>query len=427
MRMSGSAVKVGRKAASAMTPENLAWDKILCGEGVRFNIINPSAEGKPLSAAASCLRPDGTRQTVNMGFCGSRAELVLPVEVLAPGVYAFRWRLDDAGGKAIASGSQEVFLQPFVSEQGLFERASAALRSAADAAEVALPLSAAALRREARLLDDSAQALLPAESAGWRTALAAGSDRAIRSEALARTAALVASAQRALKIADVVRQAIALGPGTSVIAFEPADMWENRAVRDELPTRVTAPLKVQRRAVPGEHEPVAVNLFNLTDRTVRVRVRVEADATGPAVVPLRAMEVPTPMGELAWDALPELDESRAIAIPSLSGAQLWLDLDLSGVQPGNHEVTVRLQAIDGAGVLEGPPNRRAVPAPEAVAKIALQVLPFEIAPPGAFRLCTWGQAEGSQYGDYPDATYDNLLAHGNNVFPVGGLPAAEYD
>jgi outer membrane protein assembly factor BamB len=423
MRMSGSAVKVGRKAASAMTPENLAWDKILCGEGVRFNIINPSAKGKPLIAAASCLRPDGTRQTVNMGFCGSRAELVLPVEVLAPGVYAFRWRLDDAGGKAIASGSQGVFLQPFASERGLFERASAALRSAADAAEVALPLSAAALRREARLLDDSVQALLPAEEA----ALAAGSDRAVRSGALARTAALVASAQRGLKIAEVVRQAIALGPGTSVIAFEPADMWENRAVRDELPTRVLAPLRVQRRAVPGEHEPVAVNLFNLTDRALRVRVRIERSTTGPAVAAYRAMEVPTPMGELAWDALPELDESAAIAIPSLSGAQLWLDLDLSGVQPGNHEVTVRFQAIDGAGVLEGPPNRRAVPAPEAVAKIALQVLPFEIAPPGAFRLCTWGQAEGSQYGDYPEATYDNLLAHGNNVFPVGGLPAAEYD
>jgi len=123
----------------------------------------------------------------------------------------------------------------------------------------------------------------------------------------------------------------------------------------------------------------------------------------------------------------ELDESGTIAVPSLSTAQFWLDLDLADVPAGKHEITVRLQALDGAGVLEPPQNRGAVAPPETVVKIALDVLPFSMAAPGSFRLCTWANAESSQYKDYADATYENLLAHGNNVYTIGKLPTAEYD
>ena len=408
--------------AAAIVPENLSADQVLCGQGIRFKITNPAPGGQPLTATASCLRPDGAQQAVTLRLASSRGELVLPVEPLTAGMYAFTWCLADAQGRSIAVGSQEVFVQPFANDRALARQASEALRSAADSSEAALPLSAAALRREALRLDAAAQALRPAQE----VALAPRAGDAAKAAALKATAELVASSQRALRVAEIVGQAVAFGPGASLVAFEPANAWESLGVSDELPALV-APVAVHRRAVPGEHEPVAVNLFNITDRAVQVRVRIEAFHGGPAVAAYRAMGVPTPMGEIAWDALPELDESSAIAIPSLSGAQLWLDLDLSAVQPGNHEVTVRLQAMDGAGVLEGPKNRRAVAAPETVVKIALEVLPFEMTPPGSFRLCTWGYVESSQYKDYAEATYDNLLAHGNNVYPVGGLPAAEYD
>ena len=47
--------------------------------------------------------------------------------------------------------------------------------------------------------------------------------------------------------------------------------------------------------------------------------------------------------------------------------------------------------------------------------VLLEVLPFEMAEPGAIRLCCW-----SSYNE--DAVQD-LLAHGNNVFTVGLPPA----
>ena len=421
--MLGSVPPVARETSASITAENLSSNQILCGQGVRFRVTNPAADGRRFIATATCRRPDGVRQAVIMRVAESRGELNLPVEPLVPGVYAFTWSLTGPDGLPAGGGSKEVFIQPFVSDRALIGRAGAGLRSAADSAEAVLALSAAALRREARSLDAAARDLVAIQEA----ALAPGADEAARSKALTQTAGLVASAQRALRIAEIVRQAVALGPGATLIAFEPANPWENRQVAGQLPDRVVAPLVVHRRAVPGEHEPVALSIFNITDRTVQVRLRVETKPGGPAVAALRAMAVPTPMGEQAWDALLELDESGTVAVPSLSTAQFWLDLDLANAQAGNHEITVRLEALDGAGVLEPPQNRGAVPPPETVVKIALEVPPFQMAPPGSFRLCTWGNVEGSQYQDWPDATYDNLLAHGNNVYTVGGLPAATYD
>ena len=419
--MRGGAATAAAAEGAAVVPRNLAWNQILCGQGVRFDITNPAA-GEPLTAIATCLRPDGARQAVTLRVSGAASQLLLPVEVLAPGAYAFTWCLADADGRQIAGASREVFIQPFANDRALARQATDALRAAADAAEEALPLSASALRREADRLDAAAQALLPLQE----TALAPHADDDARSNALSRTADLVASAERALSAARVVRQAAALGPGAGIIAFEPDDPWDSLGVADAVPA-AASPLTVRRRALPGAHEPVALSVFNITDRTLHVRARAEAADGGPAVLALRAMGVPTPMGEIAWDALLELDDSEAVAIPSLSSVQLWLDLDLAGVEPGDHEVIVRLQALDGPGVLEGPANRRAVPAPEALVTIALDVLPFEMAPSGAFRLCTWGYVESSQFKDYAEAMYRNFLSHGNNVFPVGGLPSAEYD
>jgi outer membrane protein assembly factor BamB len=421
--MSGAASPLAGKAAAAMMPDNLGPGNVLCGQAVSFKVVNPDAGGKPLTATARCLLPDGSTQSVMVRVAQKECEVSLPVEPLVAGKYSFAWSLVSAEGREIASGARELFIEPFINDRAVVAQAVQALRTAANLARDTLPLSAAALTREARLLDEDAKALLPAQEA----ALSATAATASRAEALRRTGNLVSSAQRTLRVADIVRQAIALGPGTSVLAFEPDNPWESLRVAEELPKRAQMPLVIARKAVPGEREPVALNLFNITDRPVQVRVLVETRSGGPSVVMHRAMGVPTPMGEIAWDALPELDESSAVAIPSLSSAQLWLDIDLAAVRPGKHEIKVRLQAIDGAGVLEGPANRRAVPAPETAVTITLDVLPFEMASPGSFRLCTWGHVETSQYKDYPDATYETLLSHGNNVFPIGGLPAAGYD
>ena len=234
---------------------------------------------------------------------------------------------------------------------------------------------------------------------------------------LSKSSALVARAEREIAVAGVVRQAVALGAGTSLIAFE-GTLWENRQVDEQLPSQAVNPLRVTRRAVPGEHEPVSLKLFNVTDHELLVRVQIDALTNGIVVVPHRSVGVPTSLGEVAWDALPELDESGTVTIPSLTTGEVWLDLDLAGAKPGEQQVRLRLQALNGAGVLDASGSPHTIPPPETAVEIALHLADFALVPAGEFRMCTWAAPEAAQLPD--------LLAHGNNVFAVS-LPAVNYD
>jgi outer membrane protein assembly factor BamB len=419
LTMAGSWPGLAKSVPVSMTPENLAWDKLLTGQGARFRITNAEPQAAPLRAEASCVTPDGARRSVTGDIHGAAGKLALPLDVLAPGVYSFSWSLRTVEGRVLASGARAVTLQPFVNDRSLVVNAAAEMRAVADAAQATLPLSAAALVRDARLLDDTARIVAPLQDA------ALAGDAAARQRAVAETSALVACALRGQRMAGIVKQAVAIGPGTSVLAFAPP-MWESLGVSGLLPERAATSLDLTRRVVPGEHQPVAVNLLNVTNRELEVRVVIEAPP-GIAVVPMLARSVPTSDGMMSWDALPELDNSSVIPVPSFEVRQLWLDVAVGAVQPGDHAVKVRLQAINGAGVLEEPKSEHAVAPPEAVVTIALKALPFEMAAPSALRLCTWAYVETSLYKDIADATYANLFAHGNNVWTIGALPAAQYD
>ena len=364
-----------------------------------------------LTATAVCVRPDGARHVATTTVLGKHGELLLPVEVIAPGDYHFNWTLTDADGHTLAAGERSVFLQPFSNERALVARALVALRAEADAAESKLPLSAAALRREASSLELEVKAVAPLQDA------VPGNETGSVQTALEETAALVAHARRALAISQVIRQATALGPPTSLIAFE-GTMWENRKVDEQLPTGAANPLRIARTAVPGEHEPVALNLFNVTDHDLLVRVQIDPLTNGIVVTPHRSVGVPTSLGEVAWDALPELDETGTLTIPSLTSRELWLDVDLGAAKPGEHKLNLRLKALNGAGVLDAPTHPHSVPPPETAVEIALRVPAFAMVPSGDFRLCTWAAPE--------EALLPDLLAHGNNVFTTS-LPEAKYD
>src|SRR5439155_9924731 len=155
-----------------------------------------------------------------------------------------------------------------------------------------------------------------------------------------RTSGLVARARRDMATVEVIRQATALGPGTSLIAFE-GTMWDNRKVDQQLPTRIANPLRIERTSVPGEHEPIALNLFNVTDHELLVRVQIPTLTNGLIVTPHRSVAVPTSLGEESWDALPELDETGTLAIPSLASRELWLDVDVGTAAPGAHQIKLR--------------------------------------------------------------------------------------
>jgi hypothetical protein len=319
--------------------------------------------------------------------------------------------LADAEGRSLVSGGRSLFLLPFVNDRALVARVLGALRTAADTADRELPLSAVALRREAASLEAETKAVVQLQDS------LPGNGATGVQAALKQSSALVARAKRARAIAGVIRQALALGPGTSLIAFE-GTLWENRRVDEQLPAKAANLLHITRKAVPGEHEPVALNLFNVTDHELLVRVQFDALTNGIIVIPHRSVGVPSSLGEVAWDALPVLDETGTLSIPSLASRELWLDVDLSAAKPGEHQIKLRLQALNGAGVLDAPTHPHTVPPPETGVEIALHVPAFAMAAPGDLRLCTWAAPDEAQLPD--------LLAHGNNVFTVS-LPAVNYD
>lgn len=407
VRKTGAWFGLAERAEVGIVPENLAANTMFTGEPVRFVVHNPNPTSQPLRVEARCVRPDGSRQTAATRVLGKRGELLMPLDVLIAGTYTFYLEYATSGAPRRPAGSYEVFLLPFSNDRAIGSRAVQTLHAAADEIRGTLPASAEALEREALEIADEAQALAPMQHA------AGVSDALFVKQTLDRTAAFVRRARRALAMADVIRKAAALGPGTSVVAFQ-GTLWENRAVDEQLPTEVSNPLAIIRRVVPGEHEPVSVKLFNITDNKQTVRATVEKADGGIQVTLHQSVPVPTSLGETSWDPLPNLEETCPLAIPSLSSRELWLDVAIGAtVTPGPHRLTVRLQAIDGASAK----NPQAVPS-ETVVALTLEVLPFEMAAPGAHRLCAWASLGPAEIED--------LLAHGNNVF-IGPLPAPVYD
>ncbi|MCK5277010.1 MAG: DUF4091 domain-containing protein, partial [Cyclobacteriaceae bacterium] len=191
--------------------------------------------------------------------------------------------------------------------------------------------------------------------------------------------------------------------------------WDSRSVDKQLPENVANPLKLSHDVVPGEHQPIPLVLFNITNQILQVKVEIGNTDEDIQVTPLYSVLTLSSLGEDSWDALPEMDESGVISIPPLSSREVWIDINIGDVKAGLHKIDIQLYALNGAGVVDAPDNPHAVPAPETKVELSLNVLPFEMAAAGDFRLCTWSPSTGP--------VIEDLLAHGNNVFiiPQGKL------
>jgi len=394
---------LSQSQAASMTPKNLLWNQITTGDEIQFSIFNPNPSPKPLQASVVCIRPDGSKGTAATQIVSRTGTLSLPLQVTMPGSYAFTWMLQTDRGEKLVTGDKKVFLQPFVNDQALVTRAVAGLNAAANAVDDKLPLSAVALRREADALEKAAADL------ALRQRAVPAEDALMVEQTLHTTGALVSRSRRALQTAAVVEQAGRMDSSVSLIAFT-GFMWENRRLDERMPDLVERPLQVHRTVVVGEHEPVSIKLFNITDRTLQVRTHLPQPPAGLVVTPHYSIPIPSSQGEDAWDALPEMDESAVISIPSLTTREVWLDIQIGDIEPGQHVLTAAFQALNGAGVMEAPANPHGVPAPETRVQLTLEVLPFTMAPSGAVRLCTWSPNQGAELQD--------LLDHGNNVFTV---------
>ncbi len=384
-----------------MTPENLSPEELFTGDDLRFRIDLPSSESKPLSAEAAVTGPDGTRQAARTRVVGKHGELRLPVQWLEAGTYRCTWSLAKENGTRLCSGARDVVVQPFANDRALSARAMDALKETADTVEQALPHSANALRREAKTLVENSETVKSLQDQ------AVAGDPVASESAFKESAALVKAAQRALHLSELVRQAEASGLETSLAAFE-GRTWESRDVEQQLPDQVTSSLRLARRVVPGEHDPVPLILFNLSAQEVQARPRVEFSGEGITATVHHSVPVPEAQGGTSWDPLPELGEAEAVRVSSLGCQEVWLDVNVSEAARDTCTLTVQFQAIQ---------EEQAAAVPEARVEVEYTVLPFAMAPPGSFRLCMWAAPE--------EGMWEDLLEHGNNVF-LGPPPDAKY-
>ena len=389
--------------ALRMFPQNLRWNQLQIGKPVRFTIVNPRPGRKPLKAVATCTHPDGKRQSAFTWVQGKHGQLSLPVDFVSPGVYRFSWWLEDGHGKKQAAGKKAVAWQLFANDRGLVERAINRLRAVAGTIEHTLPLSARALRQKAADLTAQAARLRPLQEA------VPGAASGEISRVLRKTGALNEQAEQALRVADAVLKAKALGPGTSLLAFE-GKLWENRNVNKQIPKRAVNPVTISHVVVPGEHQPVSLILLNITNRPLHVQIRVDSIAQGLRVRVLHSVPVPTNLGDTSWDPLPAVGDPGILSIPPLESRELWLDVQIGLHARGIRRMKLKLLALNGAGVFETAANPQTVPPPVTRVTLQLTVLPFHMAPAQDFRLCTWSPSSGSALPD--------LLSHGNNVFIV---------
>ena len=397
----GSWFGLSQSKTLRMIPQNLAWDRLLVGQPVRFSVWNPNPAREPLKATAVCEHPDGKRQSAVGWILGRRGELVLPVDFVSPGTYRFSWRLETRSGKRLLSGEKSVTCQPFANDRALVARAIEKLRRTAKIVSDTLPLTAEALRAQAEALQTATDKLAPRQQA-----VPASSQAKIQA-VLSETARLNQKAQRALGLSRVALKAQALGSGTSLLAFE-GTFWENRGVNWQLPVAAANPVKITHTVVPGEHQPVPLVVFNVTNRPLSARLRLNSVDKGLRVTLRHSVPTPTNLGEISWDPLPKVDASGVVRIPPLESREFWLDVRIDPGAKGGQEIDLEVLALNGAGVLEAPHNPHTVPAPKTRVQITFYVLPFRMAPSGDFRLCTWSPSSGPALPD--------LLAHGNNVF-----------
>ncbi len=395
-RLTGAWFDLQSSRTLQMTPVDLSWDRIFTGEPVVFHIENPLPADHPLRAEASCVKADGSRQSSVGKVTGKTGMLQLPVEITAPGPYHFEWRILDASGTTKFHGLREMTLQPYANDQALVMRTIHQLRQMLEGHEKpGTPAGIlASLRQELQALEEEVRVLVPLQAA------VPGSAPETRDRINKRTMAINERAKRAHTLAQLAPKVITLDPDTRVIPFE-GIIWENRDVDRQYPSDFESPLKIIRRAVPGEHEPVSIKLMNIRPATETIAVRVETEPHGPVVKSFEITPVATNLNSVAWDPLVPLVDGK-VTIPSLATHEVWLDIDLADTAPGDYRVV--------AAFGEEPS--------EAKVEIELQVLPFEMAGFGAMRLCCWAS--------YNEDAVRDLLAHGNSVF-TANLPPVKVE
>ncbi len=208
------------------------------------------------------------------------------------------------------------------------------------------------------------------------------------------------------------------GDRTERLAQNPAGRVQRPRNFEQPQGFVTCSKKLSAFLCRDEYESLALNLTNVSERTLEVRVfcdGIESDEgeslpVAGRVQLRRAVTVPTYRRGAVADPLPRLGPGRLITVPALESQQLWITVHARDLEPGSYVARLRLKSV------EADPTELRVP-------IALTVYDIALPRPRPLRFCMWSYDNGDM-GTANPRVLRELVEHGTTVF-FAPAPRAE--
>jgi len=204
-----------------------------------------------------------------------------------------------------------------------------------------------------------------------------------------------------------------------------ANPWAPFGGLDEIVEGRTTFADLKIEAFGSETESAALNLANFSSQPVMVRVEPQPISTqnNSIIVPAQkvlefheVVDVPTGSSDYSADALPLMGQARTILIPAFGVRQLWVNVDVSSLAPGEWNSKIRLRTLE-------------VESQEVTVNLSIEVWEAHLPKTQPLRLCHWGYVHRSILKDQPDAALVDQVRHGTNVFVATGqfAPQARFD
>ncbi len=353
----------------------------------RFNIQNP--ESKRLVFMVELIQPRGVVVRTLKHVRNTQERAVFAFTTDKKGTYKVNQKVIDADSLEILFENEETLkYKGFRSDEDylddvLFDETEEALKQWADSNE----LAAANFNKRLLAMRGTLQQLKKSKDANRLDVLCSLREDASRLRALA----LAGSA---------------LAPEGSFIAWDFCP-WAYFDRVQTLPSPQDCTEKLALSLCQGEYGSIALNLTNLSAKTLEVRVidgNLDDKKEAWALDHLQfrhAVTVPTIRRKQIADALPELDSAGLLAISPLQTEQLWITVNTNGLEAGDYVCNLRLRS------LEPDPTERQIP-------IELKVYDLEMPRPRPLRFCQWSYS-GGRLGTDNDAALQDLVEHGVTI------------
>ena len=202
-----------------------------------------------------------------------------------------------------------------------------------------------------------------------------------------------------------------------LMAWTTNPWWQIRSIEEELPPYVGSEA-ISLLLYRNEVEAGAINLLNLEDRPVSVRIKAPSRMAedGPSVRFFEVISVPTEIEQYSDDALAALNQARTIHLAPGETRQVFVSVDAEAAAAGAYECEIVLSPIS-------------IQKQEIAIHLKAEVVDIDIESGTAPHLCTWGYVHGSLLKDYPKQVWEDRRDHGNNVINITSnfLPRAQYN